>query len=89
MKILTEKANKIYDLLIEIGGANPRDSDRADFIHTHCESDYDCSEYRFQGHLGFGGKYWSGSNRVSFYSEDVTADRIEIKEKLNKALKEI
>lgn len=32
-------------------------------------------EFRIGGFLGFGGKYWPGTNTVSCYSEDMTHDR--------------
>jgi molybdopterin biosynthesis enzyme len=46
-KMTTDKANKIYDLLVSIGGAP--ESDRNDFIYQHCESEYETVEYRFCG----------------------------------------
>jgi len=82
-----EKANKIYDLLVSIGGAN--ESDRSDFIFHHCTSVYGCSEYRFQGKLGFGGKYRSGWNGVTCYHETETEEIRIVKELLNEKLKAI
>jgi len=86
-KISTEKANKVYDLLVSIGGAS--ESDRDSFIYHHCEDKYECSEWRFCGHLGFGGKYRSGWNGVTYYQEDETPERIKIKSQLNEQLQKI
>jgi len=85
--ISKEKADKVYNLLVSIGGAFEKR--RKDFIYHHCESVYGCSEWRFQGKLGFGGKYYSRNNRVCFYSEDETPERNEIRSKLNDELLKI
>ncbi len=79
-----DKANKVYDLLVLVGGASERMRDS--FIYHHCESEYGCGEWRFQGKLGFGGKYYSRNNRVCFYSEDETPERNEIRSQLNNEL---
>ena len=76
-----EKANKVYDLLVSIGGAS--ESERNSFIYHHIEAKGGCSEWRFGGKLGFGGKYRSGTNSVDCYKEDETQDRIKIIENLN------
>ena len=82
-----EKANKIYDLLVSIGGA--KESDRSDFIYLHCVHKPMCTEYRFCGKLGFGGKYRSFWNGVTYYSEEETKERIEIKRILDIELNKI
>jgi hypothetical protein len=82
-----EKAIKVYDLLVNIGGAN--ESERDDFIYHHSESKEGCREWRFIGKLGFGGKYWSASNRVDCYREDETPERIKLMEELNSELANI
>ncbi len=86
-KISQSKANKIYDLLVSIGGANERD--RQDFVYHHCKDEYGCTEWRFCGLFGFGGKYRSTWNGVTYYIEDETPLIIQLKKELNKALKEI
>jgi hypothetical protein len=85
--IPVDKAQKIYDLLVSLGGAseNMRDS----FIYHHCESEDGCGEWRFQGKLGFGGKYYSRINKVDSYTEDRTQEVADIIEKLNILLSEI
>lgn len=81
------KLNKIYDLLVLFGGAS--ETYRQSFVYEHLDSEYPCREWRFCGHLGFGGKYWSETNTVSFYSEDETALHKEIVVKLNTELSKI
>lgn len=85
-----EKANKVYDILVNMGGAaeNYRDSfiyHHTDNIHGECNTL--CNEWRFCGKLGYGGKYRSDSNTVDCYLEDETEERLEIIEEINKQLK--
>lgn len=82
-----EKANKIYDLLVTIGGAY--EPDRNTFVYHHTKVKYGCREWRFSGKLGFGGKYRSNSNRVDCYREDETNETIKIMNKLNSELNKI
>jgi len=83
--ILNDKFDLIYDVLVKYAGAEERG--REDFIHAHR---YDiCTEYRFIGALGFGGKYYSEKSRVSCYSEHETPERREMIQKTNEALKNI
>lgn len=79
-----EKLNKVYDLLVSIGGAY--EPERDSFIYHHTEG---CSEWRFSGKLGFGGKYRSGYNRVDCYLEDETPERIKLMNELNSELVKI
>lgn len=60
----------IFDVLVTCAGA--RESMWEDFLHSlRCGT----REYRFQGNLGFGGKYWPETNTVSCYTEDMTDHR--------------
>lgn len=87
VKLLSEKkANAVYDILVKVGGA--REKERPDFVYHHCKDEYGCMEWRFTGHLGFGGKYRSPRNGVSFYSEDTTPERTALKKVLEELLKE-
>jgi hypothetical protein len=86
-KMTKEKAGKVYDLLVSIGGAY--EPDRDNFIYHHTESKEGCSEWRFSGKLGFGGKYRSGYNGVDCYREDETPERIKLMNELNGALAKI
>ena len=90
MKLSKEYAEKIYDILEEIGASsNMRDS----FIHIQTNSQ--CDEWRFMGKLGFGGKFWNewsySANkpkwRVSCYLEDENEKTIKIIEETNNKLK--
>lgn len=74
----------VFNLLASIGGAH--ESMRADFVHHHARSNPPCDEYRFQGKLGFGGKYRRKTNTVDCYSEDETPERLAIIERLNAEL---
>lgn len=88
VKLLTEeRANKIFDILVAEAGAS--ENDRDDFVYHHCIDKDGCREYRFQGKLGFGGKYRSTWNGVTYYPEDETPDKKAIAEKVNELLKEI
>ena len=83
-----ERLNSIYDLLVSIGGAN--EHYRYSFIWKHViNTEFPCKEWRFCGHLGFGGKYRSEKNKVDCYSEDETPERLAIIEQLNEALKQL
>lgn len=81
--ISEEFANKAYDLLVSIGGADEKE--RRDFIHHFCK--VGCTEWRFQGFLGFGGKYRNPANIVTCYFETETPVRLEIIKELNEKLK--
>lgn len=79
-----EQFSSVYDALVTIGGAD--ESMRDNFIHHHTNEEYPCTEWRFCGHLGFGGKYRSRTNKVDCYSEDETPTRAVIMANLNRAL---
>lgn len=79
-----EKANKVYDLLVSIGGAY--EPHRDNFVYYHTESKDGCDEWRFVGKLGFGGKYRSDYNRVDCYLEDETPERVKLMDELNREL---
>jgi hypothetical protein len=81
-------SNRVYDILVEICGA--RESLRGNFVDRHepfvdpSSNFASTSEFRFQGKLGFGGKFWVSPVRalrnlcpwfVSCYSEDETPER--------------
>jgi hypothetical protein len=77
-----ERANEIYNILVEFGGAP--ESERDPFVYSYMMGDLD--EWRFCGKLGFGGKYWNKRNAVSCYPEDETPQRIELINKINEIL---
>lgn len=82
MKLTRDIANKVYLILEDIGAAS---SLRESFIHAHIIDEFQ-HEWRFQGLLGFGGKFWNEYNyidkryqwRVSCYSEDENPKREQI-----------
>ena len=80
-------ANMVYDILVEHGGAS--DSMRNSFVFAHTDDEHPCWEYRFQGHFGFGGKYWSERNTINYYPEDHTKKLDKLEVKINKLLGEI
>jgi len=82
--IKTELYNRVYDLLVHIGGAS--EDLRSSFLHNHTVSKDACTEWRFCGRLGFGGKFRSQSFTVDCYKEDETPERVKIIADINTAL---
>lgn len=70
------EAEAIFDLLVKHAGA--RENMRYEFVRAHIEKSWYGypTEFRFQGDLGFGGKFWNGYGKdgwaVTCYSEDNT-----------------
>lgn len=79
--------HKVYDILINLGNAIP--SMRETFIYAHLHKKHPTTEWRFQGYLGFGGKYRSETNTVDCYREDETPKRLTLIEKMNKELEKL
>ena len=79
--------NSIFDVLVKEAGAPEQLRD--DFVYHHARCEDRCDEFRFVGSLGWGGKYRSGTNSVSCYSEDETPSRRLVIEKTNAALSEV
>lgn len=84
----SEFYNKVYDILVNLGGAKD-DEYRDAFVYEFVNDKFPTNEWRFQGKLGFGGKYRRELNSVDCYSEDETRERIALIKKMNKALKEL
>ncbi len=83
-----ETANKIYDILVNYGGA--REEERDSFIDNHVLFDKDvCDEWRFQGKFGFGGKYWRKRNSITCYTEDLLPETDRLLQKINEELKKL
>jgi hypothetical protein len=61
-------ANQIWTILVE--EVRAREEDRSGFIQHQGKG---CTEWRFGGVLGFGGKFWNNSGRwyVNCYPEDL------------------
>lgn len=81
-----EQLGEIYDLLVSNGGAPV--GDKENFIYNHSK-DNKCTEWRFCGMFGFGGKYRSGTNSVDYYPEDDTFERMVMVKLLNKELENL
>jgi hypothetical protein len=79
-------ANQIYSILEEECGASKYGHDRFEFVVQMC--DRDCTEFRFQGFLGFGGKLYRSYDKVyvGYYPEDETSDRKIAADKANKRI---
>lgn len=82
-----EKANKVYDILVDVGKA--AESMRKSFVFHHTESEYGCNEWRFQGLLGYGGKYRSERNTVDCYSENLDKATTKIIDQINSELSKL
>jgi|HubBroStandDraft_6_1064221.scaffolds.fasta_scaffold244577_3 hypothetical protein len=79
-------SDKVWDILVAHAGAN--ESERDDFRESWPE----CHEYRFRGFLGIGGKIWNDHDTrkapfVSFYPEDATPNRVEVRKAVNARLR--
>lgn len=85
MKKLTLNLSKkyyteIYNILINNCNADSKQLE--EFVSYHIKNSM-FPEWRFQGNLGFGGKYHAIFNRVSCYSEDLNQKTLKIIEKTN------
>jgi hypothetical protein len=83
--VTEEQANAVYTVLVEHAGA--AEWQRDEFVQLHVEGR--CDEFRFQGDLGFGGKFWRHDWRVSCYPEDETPARVEAIRVTNEALDQL
>jgi len=79
----SDTANKIYDILVEECGAG--EHNRIFFVVAQEQGG--CVEYRFQGSLGFGGKFWNSNQwYVTCYGEDYTKERLAAIDRANQRL---
>ena len=80
-----------YDLLVAEGHCRTESFMRGAFITFFTESDRDPKEFRFQGHLGFGGKFWRShrGHDVTCYPEDLTKERDMMIKRLNAKISEL
>lgn len=85
------EANEVYNVLTSIGGANPLT--RLAFLHEFIESANPATEWRFQGSLGFGGKFRYNQSDESYsidcYREDETPEINAIISEMNVALEAV
>lgn len=87
------KARRIYDILVKFAGAPDIQSTRAQFesFFVDAHENKKGGEFRFQGTLGFGGKFFIDSEKmwVACYKEDATLRRSRIIRKINEKLVKI
>ena len=84
----SDKANKVYDILVEKGGASNHMRDA--FVSYYTIEDTTCwDEWRFSGKLGYGGKYRGNKNKIDCYVEDETPETLALIYEINKLLKAI
>jgi len=91
-KLTIEQAEKIWDAIVEHAGANDHFYAKSEFVHAVARSAEHCSEWRFVGSLGFGGKFRNNGNNdntphVDCYPEDETPERRAVIENTNAAIK--
>jgi hypothetical protein len=79
-----EQAYEIWAILERLAGAD--EGARSSFVHHQTVEG--CTEFRFQGWLGFGGKFWNANGRwyVTVYPEDMTPQREQVIGVTNAAL---
>lgn len=80
------QASAVYDVLVEHAGTHP--DGREEFVFHLTRG---CTEYRFMGSLGFGGKLYVERRgwRIGCYREDLTPERAEAIRVTNEALDEL
>lgn len=77
---------QVYAILVKYAGAQSNSNAEFDFVYAHAHDKDECTEYRFCGALGHGGKYRSGTNKVDCYVEDSTPEREKMIVDTNKEL---
>jgi len=84
-----EVANDIYNILVEECGAP--ESMRENFVYS--QTNEFIKEWRFQGRLRFGGKFWRRRDDsqwdVNYYPEDQTAERDAMQARANERLADL
>lgn len=82
-QLTEEQAKAAYQILVDECGAHR--TDPLGFVDEFASTE-PCREWRFQGSLGFGGKFRYPAMRVDCYREDETPERIKCIEKANTRL---
>ena len=79
----------VWDLLVEKAGASKSADEKLSFVSAHARAEkYPCTEYRFCGSLGFGGKFrrkhdsWS----IDCYPESETPEILRTIAEVNAAI---
>lgn len=79
----TQWYHRVYDVLVR--DLQAPECLRMSFVFAHTEAS-PCDEFRFQGNLGFGGKYRRKTNRVDCYHDDAAAGRLALIKAANASL---
>lgn len=79
---------QVYAILVVACGAKS-DSDAEQAFVAEFQKEQPTSEYRFQGGLGFGGKFRFPACTVDCYPEDVNPKRKAMMDETNKQLAEL
>jgi hypothetical protein len=92
--ITADQANRAYDILVLHAGARNTEWARESFIWHVATSTAPTREFRFQGHLGFGGKFRNNGNHndtpyVDCYREDETISRVGVMLAVNAMLADL
>lgn len=82
----TSQALQVYNVLVQECGAPDSPDAINTFVQVAGNSENSPMEYRFQGALGFGGKFYSPEMRVTCYREDETPERLAMIERANARL---
>ena len=80
------------EVLVPLGGASSNPDNRHSFLYAHLRADPPCTEFRFQGHFGFGGKVRTDGLlrcRMDYYPENKSATRDEQQAAVNAKLAEL
>lgn len=85
---------RVWDLLVEEGGASKALYAKKDFVDSYCWVEHTTIEHRFGGVFGMGGKFWRNSGApcgfyVSYYREDHTKKLDKILDKINERIAEL
>ena len=92
MVIDRETCSRIYAILVRQANVNRDDySFQGAFVFAHTNPFQTPSEFRFQGSLGFGGKFWvrnDGTMYVDCYPEDLNVFRQTMIDLINEALED-
>jgi hypothetical protein len=77
---------RFFRVLVEHAGAADWNEDG--FVYAFTKSDYQATEWRFGGLLGFGGKFWrnAGKYYVTCYREDENKKTLAVIKRANEIL---
>ena len=88
VKLTPAVAEAIYDVVVEICGANPDPREKWSYVRYATGEEQMASEWRFQGYLGFGGKIKNNADRVYVccYRENENEKRLDLIKQTNERL---